>query len=212
MFDAVIFDCDGVLVESEQIAARIWVEMAGELGYPLAYDSALRVFKGGEMAKCVEWLEAQMQRRAPEGFVADFRARSSVRFETELQPVAGIEAVLLGLEVPFCVASNGPREKMEASLRVAGLMPFFQGRIVSAYEVGRFKPDPGLFLEAARLLGVIPQRCAVVEDSSTGVRAGVAANMRVFAYADPAELDSHPAKAVTPFSDMRELLSLLAIG
>jgi HAD superfamily hydrolase (TIGR01509 family) len=146
----------------------------------------------------------------PEGFVVEFRARCAARFELELEPVAGIEAVLAGLEVPFCVASNGPREKMDVSLRVAGLRDYFGSRIVSAYEVGVFKPAPDLFLEAARVMGADPRRCAVIEDSVAGVRAGVAAEMSVFAYCPPNEFAIHRSEGATPFADMRELPRLLA--
>ena len=207
--DAVIFDCDGVLVESETIAARVWVEMANELGYPLPYETAVREFKGGEMAWCVAWLERKMNTSVPTGFVPDFRARSAVRFKTELNPVPGIYAVLEGLEIPFCVASNGPRDKMAVSLLVTGLAHLFEGRIVSAYEVGVFKPAPDLFLEAARVLGVAPQSCAVVEDSLPGIRAGVAAQMRVFAYSAPEDFAAHREEGATPFGAMSELPDLL---
>lgn len=206
---AVIFDCDGVLVDSETIAVRMWVEMAGELGLELPWSRAMHQFKGGAMATNVAWLESQLGRHVPDDFVETFRARLGIRFEQELEPIAGVRAVLDGLEVPYCVASNGPREKMDVTLSVTGLMPYFESRIVSAYEVGSFKPDPGLFLRAAELLEVAPERCAVVEDSLTGIRAGVAAGMRVFAYSEAEEFEAHRAAGAVPFAEMGQLSSLL---
>ena len=210
MFDAVIFDCDGVLVDSEPIAMSVWIEMAAEYGYSLSFEDALAAFRGGEMKKCVAHLEGLLGRAIKADFVTDFRARSAMRFETELIPVVGIHQVLDRLTVPFCVASNGPEEKMAVSLRVCGLLPYFRDRIVSAYQVGSFKPDPGLFLAAAQLLEVEPRRCAVVEDSILGVQAGIAAGMSVFAYCDPHESEHFSEQGVYPFSQMSAFLGLLS--
>lgn len=206
---AVIFDCDGVLVDSETIAVRLWVDMAQELGCELSFPQAMRQFKGGAMARSVAWLESQLGRSVPHDFVENFRARLGVRFERELEPVAGVETVLERLAVPYCVASNGPRAKMDVTLTVTGLMPYFESRIVSAYDMGRFKPDPGLFLAAADLLSVAAERCAVVEDSLSGIHAGVAAGMRVFAYSAREEFEAHRDAGAVPFHAMRELPALL---
>ena len=123
--------------------------------------------------------------------------------------VIGVRAVLDALTIPSCIASNGPVEKMEVSLRVTGLWDYFEGRIVSAYRVGSFKPLPGLFLAAADLLGVEPNRCAVVEDSLPGIEAGVAANMSVFAICPPDERQRFEEQGARPFGQMSELLALL---
>lgn len=209
MFEAVIFDCDGVLVDSEELAMEVWVEMAAEYGYDLSFAAALAAFRGGEMAKCVAHLEALIGRSVDADFVPEFRARSAERFSLELKPIPGIHEVLDGLDVPFCVASNGPVEKMEVSLRVAGLWEYFEGRIVSAYRVGSFKPEPQLFLAAAELLDAPPEGCAVVEDSLPGVQAGLAANMAVFAICPPSNAQSFRQLGARPFSQMEELLELL---
>ena len=209
MFDAVIFDCDGVLVDSEPIAMSVWVEMAAEHGYSLGFADALTAFRGGEMRRCIAHFEGLLGGSVKADFVADFRTRSAARFEAELLPIAGIHPVLDKLTVPFCVASNGPEEKMAVSLRICGLMHYFRDRIVSAYRVGFFKPDPGLFLAAAQRLGVEPQRCAVVEDSLPGVQAGIAAEMSVFAYCEPHESELFSRQGAHPFSQMSALLGLL---
>ena len=209
MIDAVIFDCDGVLVDSEHLAMEIWVEMAAEYGYALSLDDALEAFRGGEMAKCVAHLEGLLGHKVKAEFVPDFRERSAERFRVQLRPIDGVTDVLNGLDVPFCVASNGPVEKMEVSLRVTGLWDYFDGRIVSAYRVGSFKPEPGLFLAAAQLLDMPPQRCAVVEDSVPGVKAGIAAGMSVFAICSPNEAASFRALGAQPFEHMDQLLTLV---
>ncbi len=206
---AVIFDCDGVLVDSEVITVGMWVEVARELGVELSFDQAMRRFKGGVMAKSVRWLEETSGRKLREDFVEDFRAQLKVRFEEKLKPVAGDESVLTDLPVPYCVASNGPRVKMDVTLSVTGLKQFFKSRIVSAYEVGLFKPDPGLFLAAAELLELTPPECAVVVDSITGIKAGVAAGMQVYAYSTPYEFDEHCDAGAVPFGAMHELPALL---
>ena len=207
--EAVIFDCDGVLVDSEVVTCHVWSEMAAELGYQLSPDVALREFKGGEMAKSVARLEILMGASVPGDFVADLRARMAERFEQELAPIEGIFEVLENLDRPYCVASNGPRTKMDVSLRVTGLLEYFENRIFSAYEVGVFKPAPGLFLEAARAMDVAPARCAVIEDSDLGVVAGLAAGMSVYAFAAGEEAREHERKGAVAFERMEELLALL---
>ena len=179
--DAVLFDCDGVLVDSERVAAECIVELAARFGAKFELEEALERFTGARMADTLRDIEVRGRCTLPGGFEDDLRARMAVEFETRIEPMDGAAALVEALDVPYCVASNGPRSKMEVTLRVAGLLGHFDGRIVSAYEVGVWKPDPGLFLHAARLLGTPPERCAVVEDSDYGIAAGVAAGMQVFA-------------------------------
>lgn len=156
-------------------------EYVGELGLRLDEREAFELFRGAKMAVMVRELEARLGATLPEGFVPELRQRMALRFEAELRPIEGAHDLLQSLRVPFCVASSGPREKIELTLTLTGLRPFFGDRIHSAYEVGTWKPDPGLFLHAARSMNVAPRDCAVVEDSPLGVQAGVAAGMTVFA-------------------------------
>ena len=133
------------------------------------------------MAECVARIEAIGGVRMPDEFVPELRRRSAVEFRRRLQPIDGAREVLAALTVPFCVVSNGPREKIELSLTVTGLRDLVADRVFSAYDIGSWKPHPGLFLHAAAALGVDPGECAVVEDSIAGVEAGVAAGMHVYA-------------------------------
>ena len=179
--DAVLFDCDGVLVDSERVAVECIVEFAARHGARFGFEEALERFTGARMTDNLRDIEERGKCALPDDFEENLRAHMAAEFESRLEPMDGAAALVEALDVPYCVVSNGPRSKMEVTLRVTGLMEHFAGRIVSAYEVGVWKPDPALFLHAARLLGTAPERCAVVEDSDYGIAAGVAAGMQVFA-------------------------------
>jgi len=208
-FDAVIFDSDGTLVDSERLGNRVLVDYVGELGLPLSLEEALIQFRGGKMADTLLYIEQRLGSRLPDDFIVELRARMASVFYDRLQPMPGVESVLQRLSLPFCVASSGPREKIELSLRATGLFPYFQGRIFSAYELGSWKPEPDLFLHAAQILGVVPERCAVVEDSIKGVKAGIAAGMTVFGYAHPENNARLEGLGARLFAHMDELLPLL---
>ena len=157
--------------------------LAQAQGVRLTREAAYQQFRGVRMAECIAWIAAQLPATAP-GFEADFMAQvrreTEVRFRQGVDPMPGALALLQSLQLPFCVATNGPREKVELTLGLSGLRSLFGDRIFCAYEVGHFKPDPGLFLHAAQALGIAPAHCAVVEDSLPGLQAGLAAGMQVF--------------------------------
>lgn len=192
----VIFDCDGVLVDSERASHLVLQAMLAEHGVSIGFDEAVARFMGSSMPHTLSVVQ-QMTGVPPEVFLPDFRKRTFEAFGADLEPVPGVPAVLGALEArarPYCVASNGPREKMELTLGRTGLLPrFVPGRLFSADDVARPKPEPDLFLHAAARLGAPPAGCIVVEDTPTGVRAARAAGMRVFGYA-----------AMTPVSRLQE--------
>ena len=202
--DAVLFDCDGVLVDSERIATECIVEFAARFGARFGFDEALERFTGARMADNLRDIEERGGCTLPDDFEERLRARMATEFETRIKPVDGALALVEALAVPYCVVSNGPRSKMEVTLGVTGLLEHFAGRIVSAYEVGAWKPDPELFLHAARILEVAPGRCAVVEDSGYGIAAGLAAGMQVFALAPTARMPALP-EGVTRVTSLAEL-------
>jgi HAD superfamily hydrolase (TIGR01509 family) len=209
-FDLVIFDCDGVLVDSERIAARIDVEMLAELGWPLSEAEVVERFMGRTQADVMRMIEAQIPGLEP-GWDDRFERRYRAALDAELTPVDGVVEALDAIETPTCVASSGSHEKMRFTLGATGLYARFEGRIFSAADVDRGKPAPDLFLHAARSLGADPAACAVVEDSVYGVQAGRAAGMRVLAYAGgltPRDRLGGPDTVV--FDDMRELPALIA--
>lgn len=183
--DLVIFDCDGVLVDSEIITSRTIAECVGALGLPWETEDVAMRFRGGKMKDVMAAAEAELGKPLGDDFVPRFRARLYERLASEVEAIPGIEAALDGVEalgLPYCVASNGPREKMHATLGATGLLPRFDGRIYTAYDLGVFKPNPDLFLHAAAAFGAPPERTVVVEDTENGLEAVYAARMHAVAY------------------------------
>jgi HAD superfamily hydrolase (TIGR01509 family) len=209
----VIFDCDGVLVDSELITNRVFAEMLGELGLAFTTEDMFERFVGRSMTQCCETIAGLLNRPVPAGFVAQYQARSTAALHAQITAVAGIEDCLAALEargVPYCVASNGTQEKMRTTLAATGLWARFEGRRFSIADVLHGKPAPDLFLHAAGHYRIAPNRCCVIEDTPTGVIAGLAAGMTVYGYAarTPARRLLE-AGAHHTFSDMRQLPSLL---
>jgi HAD superfamily hydrolase (TIGR01509 family) len=183
--EAVIFDCDGTLVDSETISLRVMSELVSEFGHEISHADAVRRFSGQDLKLVIRELEYDMGRELPDDIMDTFRARQIPCLERELQPIAGAHQLLQSLKIPFCVASNAPKMKIRVCLETTGLDQFFSDDLIfSAYDIERWKPDPTMFLDAANRLGVSPQNCAVVEDSHFGIDAGIAAGMRTFVY-DP---------------------------
>lgn len=181
-FGLVIFDCDGVLVDSELITNRVFARMLNELGIAVTLEDMFERFVGRSMPQCLEIIVQMLGRPVPQHFVEEYHKRSAAVLKLELKAVADIESVLATIPMPFCVASSGTHQKMQTTLGITGLLPQFQGKMYSVTEVAQSKPFPDVFLHAASRQGVVPAECAVIEDTPTGVRAGVAAGMTVFGY------------------------------
>jgi HAD superfamily hydrolase (TIGR01509 family) len=178
---ALIFDCDGTLVDSEPWLVEAMLAEGALYGLPGTARAVLDVQRGAPMSRQIAVVAERSSQPLPADFEDRVRARMAGYFQAHLQPIDGALDLVRGLALPFCVASNGPRHKIELVLGLTGLLPWFEGRIFSAYEVGAWKPAPDLFLHAAAALGFDPADCAVVEDSASGIAAGLAAGMRVFA-------------------------------
>ncbi|MEU2358739.1 HAD family hydrolase [Streptomyces misionensis] len=211
-YDLIIFDNDGVLVDSEPISNRHLAAYLTELGVPTSYEDSLRDYMGSAMHRVHDLVLERTGRRLPEDFDDVLHARIFASFERELRPVSGAVDVLEKLAadgVPYCVASSGSHQKIRVGHRTAGLDRWFQeDRIFSSQDVRRGKPAPDLFLYTAERMGVAPERCAVVEDSPLGVQAAVAAGMDVYGFTamTPAE---RLTGATQLFSHMDELADLL---
>ncbi|MFE2385618.1 HAD family hydrolase [Streptomyces misionensis] len=211
-YDLIIFDNDGVLVDSEPISNRHLAAYLTELGVPTSYEDSLRDYMGSAMHRVHDLVLERTGCRLPEDFDDVLHARIFASFERELRPVPGAVDVLEKLAadgVPYCVASSGSHQKIRVGHRTAGLDRWFQeDRIFSSQDVGRGKPAPDLFLYTAERMGVAPERCAVVEDSPLGVQAAVAAGMDVYGFTamTPAE---RLTGATQLFSHMDELADLL---
>ncbi|HEV3015132.1 MAG TPA: HAD family hydrolase [Actinomycetota bacterium] len=212
-FELVIFDCDGVLVDSERIAIRVEAEYLAELGWPLSEAEIVERFMGRTTEFMDEAIKAQLGSRLPTDWKDQFQRRYREAFAAELTPVDGVIEALDQLTVPACVASSGSHDKLRFTLGHTGLYQRFEGRIFSGYEVANGKPAPDLFLHAAATMGADPARCAVVEDTRWGVLAARAAGMRAFGYAGGLTPPEHlEGEATQVFEDMRELPRLLADG
>ncbi|MEK6346303.1 MAG: HAD-IA family hydrolase [Burkholderia sp.] len=207
---AVIFDCDGTLVDSEPIAIAALLDEAEAEGFAMSRHDGEARFKGVKMALCVAEIERQLGRALPDDFVPRVRARMTRGFEANLPLMPDAMRVIRELPLPYCVASNGPPERLRVTLGVSGLLPVLRGPVISAYDVGHWKPSPELFLHAAAALGVAPEHCAVVEDSAPGIEAGVAAGMTVFALCAERDLDSRWRTRVERIDRLGELLDRLA--
>ncbi|MFD5832920.1 HAD family hydrolase [Streptomyces collinus] len=211
-YDLVIFDNDGVLVDSEPISNRLLAVYLTELGHPTSYEESIRDYMGSAMHRIHELVLERTGQRLPADFDDVFHTRVFTAFEQELVAVAGAAEVLEKLDadgVPYCVASSGSHERIRVGHRTTGLDRWFdEERIFSSQDVGRGKPAPDLFLYAAERMAVSPERCVVVEDSPLGVQAAVAAGMDVYGFTamTPAE---KLAGATRLFSDMGELADLL---
>ncbi|MEU7583917.1 HAD family hydrolase [Streptomyces sp. NPDC041068] len=211
-YDLVIFDNDGVLVDSEPISNTILAGYLTELGHPTSYEDSLRDYMGAAVHRVHDLVLERTGQRLPADFDDVFHGRVFAAFERELEPVDGAVEVLeklAGDGVAYCLASSGSHERIRVGHRKAGLDKWFgEERIFSAQDVGRGKPAPDLFLYAAERMGVAPEKCVVVEDSPLGVQAAVAAGMDVLGFTamTPAE---RLAGATELFEDMRELPGLL---
>ncbi|MEU6626580.1 HAD family hydrolase [Streptomyces litmocidini] len=185
-YDLVIFDNDGVLVDSEPISNTLLAGYLTELGHPTTYEESVRDYMGSAMHRIHELVEERSGQRLPADFDETFHARVFAAFQAELEAVVGAADVLKGLVaagVPYCVASSGSHERIRVGHRKTGLDAWFRDEtIFSAEDVGRGKPWPDLFLHAAERMGVAPERCVVVEDSGPGVQAALAAGMDVYGF------------------------------
>ncbi|MFM0740494.1 HAD family phosphatase [Paraburkholderia xenovorans] len=218
-FDAVLFDCDGVLVDSEPITNRVLNEMLGELGWHLSVEETMRIFVGKAVRDERALIEARTGFAITADWLAQFRARRNAALDLELVAIPGapsaVRALHAALDARIAVASGADRIKVELQLVKAGILDCFDQRIFSGHETPRNKPFPDVYLAAAAGLGVDARRCAVIDDTVTGVTAGVAAGATVFGYC-PVELGHssatalHGAGAVYVFRDMAELPALLA--
>jgi HAD superfamily hydrolase (TIGR01509 family) len=197
---SVIFDCDGVLVDSEPTSNRILARMLSDLGLPMTTEQSMATFMGRSWASNLAIIEEQLGAAPPDDFTERYRGERNVAL-AEVQPVPGILEAIERIDLPMCVASSGDHVKMTITLGAVGLYDRFGGKIFSAVDLdGRGKPHPDLFLWAAREMNFEPASTAVVEDSGPGVEAGIAAGMQVFGYR---------VDAPTRFEDMRELPGLL---
>ncbi len=201
----VIFDLDGTLVDSEGLCNQAFLDLLPELDCSL--QSMIARYRGQKLAPILTDIEKRISRKLPADFEQIYRARVAKLFETELLPMPSVSEMLQSIDYPVCVASSGPHDKIKRALSVTSLSHFFGDNIFSSYEIGSWKPEPGLFLHASKSMGYSPQLCAVIEDSIPGIQAAVAAEMQPFLYS-PEESSFSDCGAVV-FKSMKGLPSLL---
>ncbi|MBB6291695.1 HAD superfamily hydrolase (TIGR01509 family) [Pseudomonas sp. JAI120] len=208
----VIFDCDGVLVQSEEITLSVLIAMLNaQVQNGKTLDSAYFIehFRGRKIADCLREAEQLLGIYLTPQFEEDFRVRALEALTLNVKATDGILDVLNVLEIPYCVASSAPRNKIEQCLRLVGLLPYFEGRIFSCYELGRWKPDPLVFLTACETYNVEPCHALVIEDSVTGIQAAVAATIQVLGFGPVSRHRILAEAGALPFADMRELPTLI---
>lgn len=215
-YDGVIFDCDGVLVDSERIANGVWARLLREIGMSMTTDESMALFIGHSMARCVDIVTEMRGSAPPADLLMRYEHEVTVEFERDIVAVEGVVSVLDSLDaagVRYAVASNGAHDRMQTTLGKTGLLARFEGRRFSSVDVARPKPAPDLFLFAAKSMGFTPARTIVVEDSALGVTGAAAAGMQVIGYAatNSAErlLNAGATRVIDRLSSLTELLGLV---
>ena len=209
-YELIIFDCDGVLVDSELLSNQIFCEILNGYGLNLTLDDMFKVFVGNSMSRCIEIIETMLGHPAHENIEATYQERTTIAFERDLKAVEGIEAILQKLHSPYCIASSGSHSKMQTTLGTTGLIKYFDNNIFSTKDVARPKPHPDVYLHAAEQMGHATSKCLVIEDSPLGVQAGKAAGMTVIGFTGSMpELRLKDAGADMTMSSMLEISDFL---
>ena len=204
----VIFDLDGTLVDSEELCNQAFLDLLPQLNDTV--ESLLQRYRGKKLAPILADLESRLYQKLPDVFEQHYRERVAELFSRELKPMPGVIEMLETTNFPKCIASSGPLLKIRQALQVSGIAPYFGNNIFSSYEVGSWKPEPGLFQYAANAMGFMPSQCVVVEDSEVGIEAAAAAGMKAFQYVRNGETSSFRAGDRVLFDDMSQLPQLLA--
>ncbi|GAL62390.1 HAD family hydrolase [Algibacter lectus] len=208
-YKCVIFDCDGVLVDSEPVSIQVLVDIANEYGANIDLAYGMEHFKGSFFDACKRMISELAQKELPDSLESEYRQRSFEAFKKDMKPVEGVKGVLKNINRPFCVASSGPEDKIELNLGLTGLLPFFENKIFSCYKIQKWKPDPAVFLWAAETMGFKPEECVVIEDSISGVRAAKAGGFDVFGYVAHDYNNQLKDEATQTFDSMDKLLSMI---
>lgn len=210
--NAVIFDCDGTLVDSESLSARLLGHILQQHGHVLDEEIILHYFRGRPYARFLDDIGRHFPQLDQDSFSQQFREQSLPLLGSELQTMPGAHALLAALKLPRCIASNGPRDKIETSLTSTGLKPHFGEAIISAYEVGAWKPDPALIQHALQLLDVAAADCLLVEDSASGIAAGLAAGVAVAGVHLSAATAAQFAGQISIFPGLPQLAEALGLA
>lgn len=201
----VIFDCDGVLVDSEHVSNEVLLNLARRHGYDRSREEVLREFSGRSLQQCLLMIENVIGKSLPESFVPEFREKTFHFFRTDLKPIEGIHDFINSLTLDYCVASSGPIEKMNITLTTTGLIEKFKNKMYSSYQINSWKPDPDIFIYAAKEMGYAVNECIVIEDSKAGVMAAIKGGFNVLGYAAAGNGDELKQEGAELFYDFKEL-------
>lgn len=205
----IIFDCDGVLVDTEKIGNGIMLSMAAEYGFEMKLEDAYRDFNGRNLKECFLHIEKAIGKKLPDNFESDYREKSFEAFRTQVKPMEGIVSFLDKLKIPYCVASSGPVDKIRLNLEVAGLLDKFENKIFSSYQIKSWKPEPGIFLHAAKEMRFEVKDCIVIEDSKAGVIAGIQGGFKVYGFANGFNNEDLEKEGAILFNSYEELKDIL---
>tara|TARA_R110002096_G_scaffold2186_1_gene11536 strand:+ start:2688 stop:3323 length:636 start_codon:yes stop_codon:yes gene_type:complete len=208
-YKCIIFDCDGVLVDSETLGNQVMVDLANKYGANIDLHYAMKHFKGSFIQACIEKIEKLATESLPDTFESEYRQKSFEAFKKDIKPIEGVKKVLDNLKTPFCVASSGPEHKIRLNLELTGLLPYFENNIFSCYTIQKWKPEPDVFLWAAETMGFKPNECLVVEDSISGVKAAKNGGFDVFGFTAHDYNNELQYEANTTFDSMYKLLGML---
>lgn len=208
-YKCIIFDCDGVLVDSEPLSNQVMVDLVNQCGATIDLEYAYTYFKGNSLQNCIDRISKLIGKEIPFDFEKEYRKQSFEKFKKEIQPISGIKNILDNLEIPFCVASSGPENKIRLNLELTGLLPYFENKIFSCYTIKKWKPDPSVFLWASETMGFTPKECLVIEDSPIGIEAAIRGNFDVFGFTAHDFKGELHKNATKTFDDMIRLPELL---
>lgn len=209
-YKCVIFDCDGVLVDSVSISNQVLIDMAKSVGLHVDMDEAMKKFSGSSLKNVFEYFEMRINAKVPDSFEEEYRMRTYKAFEKNIKPISGVQNAIDQINVPYCVASSGPIKKIKLNLTVTNLIDKFDDeRIFSSYQINSWKPEPGIFLHAADKMGFRPDECVVIEDTVDGIKAAKAGGFDVFGYVDKRNKNLLEDEEVLVFNDMNNLIPLL---
>lgn len=204
-YKCIIFDCDGVLVDSVSITSQALLDLLQPLGAADRVAKVIDQYRGTPLHTAFHDIEDMMGHKLPDDFLTRYRELIYTRLKRDVQPIPGVRQLLENINMPFCVASGGPPEKIRLTLETTQLLPYFEGRIFSSYIVKSWKPDPGIFLHAASQMGFQSSQCLVVEDSLEGVEAATKGGFDVVGFVQDGYVERMKGTGATIIHSMTEL-------
>ena len=205
----IIFDCDGVLVDSEIIGNQILISMAKEFGLEMTIETAIEKFNGRSLKDCFNQIQNLINQKLPNDFETEYRKKTFEAFKNELKPINGVKKFIDGLNVSYCVASSGPIEKIVLNLTTTELINKFENKIFSSYQINSWKPEPEIFLFAAKEMGYEINECIVIEDSKAGIISAKKGGFKVYGFANKHNENELKEEGAIIFYSFEELENIL---